>query len=130
VPTVQEDLMQSPPEFPVRRVYDPPEPGDGVRVLVDRLWPRGVSKERAAVDEWAKDLTPSGGLRTAYHHGEIDTAVFRARYRAELGEPAAQAAVRHVLDLARGSTVTLVTAVKDPGHSHLPVLVEYLREPR
>lgn len=121
--------MQSPPEFPVRRVYDPPEPGDGVRVLVDRLWPRGVSKERAAVDEWAKDLTPSGGLRTAYHRGEIDTAVFRARYRAELAEPPAQAAVRHVLDLARGSTVTLVTAVKDPDHSHLPVLVEYLRKP-
>jgi uncharacterized protein YeaO (DUF488 family) len=67
---------------------------------------------------------------TAYHHGEIDTAVFRARYRAELGEPAAQAAVRHVLDVALGSTVTLVTAVKDPDHSHLPVLVEYLREPR
>ena len=120
--------MQSRPEFPVRRVYDPPEPDDGVRVLVDRLWPRGVSKERAAVDEWPKDLTPSGGLRTAYHRGEIDFAAFRAGYRAELGEPAAEAAVLHLLDLARDSTVTLVTAVKDPDHSHLPVLVEHLRE--
>ncbi len=53
--------------FRVRRVYDPPEPADGVRVLVDRLWPRGVSKEHAAVDEWSKELTPSARLRTWYH---------------------------------------------------------------
>ncbi|WP_042405743.1 DUF488 domain-containing protein [Streptacidiphilus carbonis] len=120
--------MPSPPEFPVRRVYDPPEPTDGARVLVDRLWPRGVSKEAAAIDEWPKDLTRSGALRTAYHHGEIDFPAFRSRYRTELADPAAEAAVRALLDLARDSTVTLVTSAKDVDHSHVPVLLEHLRE--
>jgi uncharacterized protein YeaO (DUF488 family) len=120
-------MMQSRPGFPVRRVYEAPEAADGVRVLVDRLWPRGLSKERAAVDEWLKDLTPSGGLRTAYHDDEVDFDTFARRYRDELAEPAAELAVRHLLALAGSTTVTLVTAVKDPEHSHIPVLVEHLR---
>ncbi|GGZ36871.1 hypothetical protein GCM10010387_33680 [Streptomyces inusitatus] len=119
--------MPSDPDFRVRRVYDPPEPADGRRVLVDRLWPRGVSKERAAVDEWLKDVTPSGDLRTAYHSGRLDFAAFRARYEEELAEPDRVAAVGRLIDLARASTVTLVTAVKDPEHSHVPVLVDHLR---
>ncbi|MEO3973834.1 DUF488 family protein [Streptomyces sp. CAU 1734] len=119
--------MRSGPEFRVRRVYDSPEPADGRRVLVDRLWPRGLSKERAAVDEWLKDATPSGDLRTAYHAGRLDFAAFRARYEEELAAPEAAAAVDRLLVLARDSAVTLVTAVKDPEHSHVPVLVGHLR---
>lgn len=119
---------QAEPAFRVRRVYDPPEPADGLRVLVDRLWPRGLSKERAAVEEWLKDVTPSNDLRAAYHGEKVDFGTFRARYRAELAEPGPAAAVSHLLDLARTSTVTLVTAVKDPEHSHVPVLVEHLQQ--
>ncbi|QMU79967.1 DUF488 family protein [Streptacidiphilus sp. PB12-B1b] len=120
-------MMQSAPGFRVRRVYDPPEPADGLRVLVDRLWPRGLSKERAAVDEWLKDVTPSGGLRAAYHAGQVDFATFRVRYRAELADPDHAAAVSHLLDLARTRTVTLVTAVKDPERSHVSVLIDHLK---
>ncbi|WP_127354974.1 DUF488 domain-containing protein [Actinacidiphila soli] len=119
--------MQSDPELRVRRVYDPPEPADGLRVLVDRLWPRGLSRERAAVDEWLKDVTPSDDLRADHHAGQVDSVTFRARYLAELAEPRHAAAVGHLLDLIRTSTVTLVTAVKDPEHSHVPVLLDHLQ---
>ena len=118
---------QSGPVFRVRRVYDPPEPADGLRVLVDRLWPRGITKERAAVDEWLKELTPSGELRAAFHHDLVDFDTFAQRYLAELAAPEAEAAVRRLLELADRSTVTLVTAVKVPEHSHVPVLVGHAR---
>uniref|UniRef100_A0AAU3GW71 DUF488 family protein n=1 Tax=Streptomyces sp. NBC_01401 TaxID=2903854 RepID=A0AAU3GW71_9ACTN len=112
----------------VRRVYDPPEEDDGTRVLVDRLWPRGISKEHAAVDLWAKDVTPSKELRTWYHedrdHRYDD---FVDRYRTELGDPAHTEAVQELLALLRrGGAVTFVTAVKDVPDSHVPVLVEHL----
>jgi uncharacterized protein YeaO (DUF488 family) len=119
-------MMRSHSGFQVRRAYDPAQDDDGVRVLVDRLWPRGVSKERAAVDEWLKDVTPSEDLRAEYHREEVDFPTFAERYRAELAEPAPEAAVGHLLDLARTSTVTLVTAVKDREHSHIPVLLDRL----
>ncbi|MDF6064197.1 DUF488 domain-containing protein [[Kitasatospora] papulosa] len=113
----------------VRRVYDPPEDDDGTRVLVDRLWPRGISKEHAAVDMWAKDVTPSKELRTWYHEdrtgGRYDD--FVDRYRTELGDPAHTEAVEALLALLRrGGPVTLVTSVKDVPASHVPVLVEHL----
>ncbi|MER7137903.1 DUF488 family protein [Streptomyces sp. NPDC053741] len=113
----------------VRRVYDPPEGDDGTRVLVDRLWPRGISKEHAAVDMWAKDVTPSKELRTWYHEdrtgGRYDD--FVDRYRTELGDPAHTEAVEALLALLRrGGPVTLVTSVKDVPASHVPVLVEHL----
>ncbi len=73
----------------VRRVYDPPEQEDGVRVLVDRLWPRGLSKDAARVDEWPKELTPSTELRRWYHAGEGSYDEFAVRYEAELAEPEA-----------------------------------------
>lgn len=113
--------------FRVRRVYDAPEDDDGVRVLVDRLWPRGMAKERAAVDEWPKDLTPTGELRTWYHAHPDAYPEFERRYRAELAAPGLKESVRHLRDLADRGTVTLLTAVKDPGHSHVPVLLQHLR---
>ena len=114
--------------FRVRRVYEPPEPGDGVRVLVDRLWPRGVSKQQAAVDEWLKDVTPSAGLRAWYHQDRGRFAGFARRYRAELADPEHRAAVGRLHELAAaGGPVTLVTSVREVEHSHLPILLEHLR---
>ncbi|WP_299532352.1 DUF488 domain-containing protein [uncultured Streptomyces sp.] len=117
----------------VRRVYDPLEDGDGTRVLVDRLWPRGVSKERAAVDVWLKDLTPSAELRSWYHEDRSGARydAFVERYRTELAGPAPAEAVHRLLALLAGDgPVTLVTAVKDVSRSHVPVLVEYLEHER
>lgn len=115
--------------FRVRRVYDPPEPADGVRVLVDRLWPRGLTKERAAIAEWPKDLTPSGELRAWYHEHPDREAEFALRYRAELAQaPDGGVAVRHLRGLAAAGPVTLLTAVKEPDHSHVPVLLACLED--
>jgi uncharacterized protein YeaO (DUF488 family) len=112
--------------FRVRRVYDPPEPADGVRVLADRLWPRGLSKEVAAVDEWPKDLTPTGELRRWYHAHPEEHEEFARRFREELAEADRAGAVRRLRELARERTVTLLTAVRDPGSSHVPVLRAFL----
>ncbi|MFC9947485.1 DUF488 domain-containing protein [Streptomyces pratensis] len=115
----------------VRRVYDPPEDDDGTRVLVDRLWPRGLSKEHAAVDLWAKDVTPSKELRTWYHEDRSANRYddFVDRYRTELRDPAHTEAVEGLLALLRrGGPVTLLTAVKDVPASHVPVLVGHLEE--
>ncbi|WP_037905904.1 DUF488 domain-containing protein [Actinacidiphila yeochonensis] len=113
--------------FRVRRVYDDVEPGDGTRVLVDRLWPRGVSKERAAVDEWPKELTPSDELRRFLHADPDRYDEFARRYREELAEAAPAAAARRLRQLAERGPVTLVTAVKDPDRSHVPTLLAALR---
>ncbi|MCX5528295.1 DUF488 family protein [Streptomyces bobili] len=110
----------------VRRVYDPPEPGDGVRVLVDRLWPRGLAKDAARVDEWPKGLTPSNELRRWYHAGEGSYEEFARRYEAELGEPEAAGLLDRVRELADAGPVTLLTAVKEPEHSHAAVLARLL----
>ncbi|MEV7954576.1 DUF488 domain-containing protein [Streptomyces sp. NPDC058316] len=113
----------------VRRVYDPQEDGDGTRVLIDRLWPRGVAKDRAGIDRWLKDVTPSNELRAWYHEDRtgIRFDEFVDRYRAELADPVHTAAVDELVELVHeGGPVTLVTAVKDVPHSHVPVLVDHL----
>ncbi|MCF2129687.1 DUF488 family protein [Strepomyces sp. STD 3.1] len=110
----------------VRRVYEPPEPDDGVRVLVDRLWPRGVSKDAARVDEWPKGLTPSTGLRRWYHAGEGSFAEFTERYEAELAAPEEAELLDHVRELAGAGDVTLLTASKSPAESHAAVLLRLL----
>lgn len=110
----------------VRRVYDAPEPGaDGVRVLVDRLWPRGVSKEVAAVDRWPRAVTPSAELRTWFHAGG-SAAEFRRRYAAELAEPEAAAELERLRELAAAGPVTLLTAVREPASGHAAFLAELL----
>ncbi|MGW1881416.1 DUF488 domain-containing protein [Streptomyces sp. NPDC001970] len=108
----------------VRRVYDDPDPDDGTRVLVDRLWPRGVSKERAAVDVWLKEVAPSGELRTWYHKDASRYEEFDARYRQELEHGPAAEALDRLLSLARGGRIALVTSVKNIEGSHLPTLVD------
>ncbi|WP_320772967.1 DUF488 domain-containing protein [Streptomyces sp. CRN 30] len=110
----------------VRRVYDPPAADDGVRLLVDRLWPRGLAKDAARLDEWPKAVAPSTELRRWFHAGEGSFEEFAERYEAELAEPAAAAALGHVRELACEGTVTLLTATKDPEHSHAAVLTRVL----
>ncbi len=116
-------------EIQIRRVYDPPAPDDGYRVLVDRLWPRGVAKARAALDEWDKDVAPSPDLRTWWNHDPARLAEFAARYRAELDhDPAAvDALMSRLLDHPR---VTLLYAAHDPQVNHAAVLRDYLVERR
>lgn len=106
----------------VRRIYDAPMPDDGARVLVDRLWPRGVSKERAQLDEWCKQIAPSTELRTWYHHAPELFDEFSRRYTAELDDPEPAAALAHLKDLASKATLTLLTATKDPDTSEAAVL--------
>ncbi|GGP98727.1 hypothetical protein GCM10010266_22690 [Streptomyces griseomycini] len=110
----------------VRRVHEPPEPDDGVRVLVDRLWPRGLSKDAARVDEWPKGLTPSTELRRWYHAGEGTYEEFRERYEAELAAPEAAGLLDRVRGLAGKGPVTLLTAAKNPDRSHAAVLARLL----
>ncbi|MEU8459543.1 DUF488 family protein [Streptomyces sp. NPDC029003] len=113
----------------LRRVYDPPEPeADGVRVLVDRLWPRGVSKAAAAVDEWPREVTPSAELRRWFHAGG-SAGEFRRRYEAELGAAGAAAELERLRGLAAGGPLTLLTAVRDPGSGHAAILAELLAGP-
>jgi len=112
--------------FRIKRVYEQPEQSDGYRILVDRLWPRGVRKEAAALDEWRKDVAPSTELRTWWHRDPSETDLFAERYRHELDVDDADA-VGSVLDLADAHPViTLVYAAKDPVVNHAHVLADYL----
>ena len=113
----------------VRRVYDEPEPADGARVLVDKLWPRGVSKQAAQLQEWARGVAPSDELRRWYGHDPGKFDEFRRRYLDELGQPEPRAAVARLRALAAGGPVTLLTATKDVQHSQAVVLADHLRSP-
>ncbi|CAM5296136.1 hypothetical protein GCM10010222_49580 [Streptomyces tanashiensis] len=123
-------MAASNPAVRVRRVYEEPSPDDGVRVLVDRLWPRGLKKTDAHIDEWPKALTPSTELRRWYHGTEGEYEEFSRRYEAELDAPEAAAALDRLRDLAARGTVTLLTAAKDPSVSHTSVLRRSLEATR
>ncbi|MFG2115499.1 DUF488 domain-containing protein [Streptomyces sp. NPDC048718] len=114
------------PRVRVRRIYDPPGPDDGLRVLVDRLWPRGLAKADAHIDVWPKELTPSTGLRRWYHGSEGEYGEFRRRYERELAEPDAAEALSDLRARAAEGPVTLLTAAKNPEHSHTEVLLHAL----
>ncbi len=111
-----------------RRVYDPPEPADGTRVLVDRLWPRGLAKAKAAIDEWCKDIAPSTELRKWYSHDPARFDEFSRRYRGELTEPERAEALAHLRTLAKTRPVTLLTATREPKISEAAVLADVLRD--
>ncbi|GAB3611328.1 DUF488 domain-containing protein [Humibacter ginsengiterrae] len=110
----------------VRRIYDAPEPGDGKRVLVDRLWPRGMSKERAELFEWCKDVAPSPQLRQWYGHDPEKFDEFVKRYRAELDDREHVEALDSLRKLAHDGTVTLLTASKRDDISAATVLQQVL----
>ncbi len=97
----------------VKRVYAAPEAADGARVLVDRLWPRGIAKEKAAIDAWLRDVAPSNGLRKRFHGHPEDWEAFRAAYAEELLMPAAQAALAALRERIAAGPVTLLYAAKD-----------------
>ncbi|MGW8375773.1 DUF488 family protein [Streptomyces sp. ODS28] len=118
------------PKVRTKRVYEAPDPAaDGVRVLVDKLWPRGLSKADARLDEWDKEVAPSDELRKWYRHDPEKYEEFAERYRAELSTEEGDLALRTLYARAGdGGTLTLLTATKDVGHSHVSVLVELLHE--
>ncbi len=116
------------PDVRLKRAYDPAEPRDGYRVLVDRLWPRGVSKERAHLDEWARELAPSAELRTWFGHDPDRFAEFERRYRAELA--AHDEKLDELRRRAREGTLTLVYGARDEEHNDAVVLAELVREHR
>jgi uncharacterized protein YeaO (DUF488 family) len=115
------------PDIRVRRVYDPAEPQDGTRMLVDRLWPRGLRKDAVPLDEWVKDVAPSAGLRSWYGHDPAKFGEFCRRYTEELAQGAARAALDHLAARAAAGPVTLLTATRDVEHSHAAVLAPLLR---
>ncbi len=112
----------------VKRVYEDPAPEDGHRVLVDRLWPRGLRKDAAAFDTWLRDVAPSDDLRRWYGHDPQRYEEFAERYRAELTDDDRAAALERLRELAAAGPVTLLTAVRDTRYAHTAVLVDLLAE--
>lgn len=108
----------------VKRAYDGPAPGDGARVLVDRMWPRGVKKEDLRLEEWIRDAAPSAALRTWFGHDPARWDEFKRRYFAELDRR--PDAWRKILDLARKGPLTLLYGARDTEHNNAVALKEYL----
>ena len=111
----------------VKSVYDEPKPSDGLRILVDRLWPRGLSKDAAAVELWIKDLAPSPTLRRWFGHEPVKFTEFKSRYLAELAQAVEER--ERLLTDSRGRTITLVYATKDADHNNAVVLRTWLETP-
>ncbi len=108
----------------LKRAYDEPSADDGYRILVDRIWPRGISKKNAKIDKWLKDIAPSAKLRKWFKHDPDKWDGFKRRYFAELKENSS--AVDEVLQIAKKQTVTFVYAAKDKEHNNAVVLKEYI----
>jgi len=108
----------------IKRIYDPTAPGDGYRVLVDRLWPRGISKEKASWDEWLKNIAPSTALRQWFAHDPVKCDAFRKKYDEELDENGE--AVSHLLQLGQKGKVTLLYSAKNTEHNEAAALRDYL----
>lgn len=109
-----------------KRIYEEPSKTDGFRILMDRLWPRGMKKENAHLDLWAKEVAPSTELRKTYHGKDIDFAEFRKRYLNELSKNSAtEDFLNNIKD---HKTITLLTSVKEVGISELPVAKEFIEK--
>jgi len=108
----------------IKRIYDVPEDADGFRVLVDRLWPRGIARQDARIDLWAKELAPTAALRKWFGHDSAKFGEFRLRYLSELDEK--RGAMRELLQKADGRTVTLLFAARERSCNHAAVLQERL----
>lgn len=110
----------------IKRVYEPPEESDGFRILVDRLWPRGLSKEKAKAGLWMKEIAPSDSLRKWFHHDQSKWGEFRKRYLMELEGKAEL--VAELADKAKKGKVTLLYGAKDTERNQAVVLKEYLEK--
>jgi uncharacterized protein YeaO (DUF488 family) len=117
------------PAFALKRVYEPAEEQDGARVLVDRLWPRGLTKEKAAIDLWAKELAPSDALRRWFAHKPERWEEFKSRYRQELERPEAKEKMAVLRAMAGKGRGTLLYAAKDEALNNAQALRAYLRNP-
>jgi uncharacterized protein YeaO (DUF488 family) len=118
--------MSEGPDVQVRRIYDDAADDDGLRVLVDRRWPRGITKDRADLAEWCREVAPSEELRRWYDHDPDRFEDFRRRYRRELQDPERAAALRHLAVLAAEGRLTLLTATKRVEISQAAVLLQLL----
>lgn len=114
------------PEIAIKRVYEEPSAEDGYRVLVDRLWPRGLSRDRARLDEWAKDLAPSSELRRWFAHDPQRWQAFARRYRRELEDR--QETLDRLLQACGDRRLTLLFSARDEKHNQAVILAEVLRE--
>lgn len=123
-------MSKSHGELRVARIYDDPSAADGRRILVDRLWPRGVSKEKAKLDDWCKEVAPSDDLRRWYGHKPERFEEFSTRYRAELKRGERAEALSRIAAEARTGTVTLLTATKEPDLSQAAVLKSVIDDER
>lgn len=112
----------------VKRIQDGPGKTDGTRVLVDRVWPRGISKDEAELDDWNQDVAPTTELRTWYGHDPERFEEFAKRYRAELDSADGRAALDRLRESVRGKRLTLLTATKDVDHSQAAVLKDLLAD--
>lgn len=110
----------------LKRVYAPPHADDGTRILVDRLWPRGIARDKARIDLWLKDIAPSDALRKRFHGKPDEWDAFCAAYFAELEEPAAQAASKDLLARLRKGPVTLLYAARDERRNNAVALRAWL----
>ncbi|GJM24322.1 MAG: hypothetical protein DHS20C16_07370 [Phycisphaerae bacterium] len=110
----------------LKRIYDEPSSADGVRVLVDRLWPRGISKEKAKIDEWMRDIAPSNELRKWVHEDPSRWAAFKRKYFKVLREQ--EEAIDQISKLAKRKTITLLYAAKDTERNNAVALKEYIEQ--
>lgn len=110
----------------IKRVFDKRSPDDGARILVDRLWPRGVRKEAAALDYWAKEISPTDELRDFYHHDPKRWGLFQAKFREELKAPAALETLLDLAELSKTKTVTLLFASREPVRNNATVVKEVI----
>jgi len=117
---------KSAPHVRVKRVYDPAVADDGFRVLVDRLWPRGIAKEKARIDLWLKDVAPSDALRRRFHGHPAQWSEFVAAYARELAQEPAKAAAELLRERIRREPVTLLYAARDEVHNNAVALKEWL----
>ena len=112
--------------FGIKRVYEKPVEGDGIRVLIDRLWPRGKKKEEAKIDQWMKEIAPSGNLRKWFSHKEKRWQEFKSRYMKELKDK--NELLKQLIDLGKKGKVTLLYAAKDEARNNGQVLLEILEK--
>lgn len=110
----------------IKRVYREPSVRDGIRILVDRVWPRGLTKKRAHIDAWRKDLAPSTALRKWFSHDRAKWTKFRKRYRAELMDSDQRSALKELARLSRHRTITLLYSAADEEHNQAVFLKELL----
>ena len=131
---IKKSSRERPDPVCIKRAYVPPTEEDGCRVLVDRLWPRGVARKSLALDEWQKDVAPSTDLRRWFNHDPARWDEFKARYRAELAKSPGREALSTLVQLSRQGNLTLIYAARDENHNEATVLrdviLRRLREKR